>query len=172
MIDKNKQRRERWANNPEYREKKNAQQREQYANDPEYREKTNSRNRERYNNNREKINAHRKKRHANNPEYQEKKKAADKKYREDPRYRESKLKYKYGITQEDYDRMLEEQGGKCKICGIHQSEIKVRLGVDHCHRSGKVRGLLCSRCNNALGCLKDDPKLLEKAKQYLERFTS
>jgi hypothetical protein len=84
--------------------------------------------------------------------------------------RNEHLKYRYGIKPEEYFHMLEEQGGKCKICGIHQSELKNRLVVDHCHTSKKLRGLLCAECNIGMGKFKDDPNILEKAKQYLESF--
>lgn len=62
--------------------------------------------------------------------------------------RESKYKRVYGITIEDYDRMLEEQGGLCAIC--RNPPITYRLAVDHDHDTGAVRGLLCPPCNRAL----------------------
>jgi hypothetical protein len=55
----------------------------------------------------------------------------------------------------------------CKLCGVHQSDLKVSLAVDHNHNTGKIRGLLCMTCNRALGLFKDSPELLEKAKQYI-----
>jgi hypothetical protein len=73
----------------------------------------------------------------------------------------------YGITVEDYEQMLESQGGGCYICGASPS---VRaLDIDHDHRTGKVRGLLCSNHNRALGLLGDDPDLLLAAHTYLVR---
>jgi hypothetical protein len=71
----------------------------------------------------------------------------------------------YGISVEDYDRMFEEQGGACYICGTAPSNRA--LDIDHCHKSGKVRGLLCSNHNRALGLLGDDPALLLKSIEYL-----
>jgi hypothetical protein len=71
----------------------------------------------------------------------------------------------YGISVEDYDRMLEEQGGTCYICG--RAPENRALDIDHCHKSGKVRGLLCSNHNRALGLLGDDPALLLRSIEYL-----
>lgn len=65
--------------------------------------------------------------------------------------------------------MLHNQGNKCKICETHESEFDKRLAVDHCHKTGKVRGLLCSSCNTSLGKFKDDPEILRRAINYLER---
>jgi hypothetical protein len=71
----------------------------------------------------------------------------------------------YGISVEDYDKMLESQGGGCYICGI--GPVGRALDIDHDHRTGKVRGLLCSNHNRALGLLGDDPDLLLAAHTYL-----
>lgn len=58
----------------------------------------------------------------------------------------------YGITIGDYDRMLAEQGGVCKMCGASEAGPKrQKFAVDHCHTTGRVRGLLCVRCNVAVG---------------------
>lgn len=73
----------------------------------------------------------------------------------------------YGITIEDYNRMFEEQGGCCKICKRHQSEFKKRLHVDHCHKTKRVRGLLCFGCNIALGKINDNPAIIEAMLEYL-----
>jgi len=77
---------------------------------------------------------------------------------------------KYGISPEDYNRMFNEQGGKCAICGSHQSEFNRSLSIDHCHTTGKVRMLLCINCNSLLGMAKDDKNILEKAQAYLTLF--
>jgi hypothetical protein len=82
-------------------------------------------------------------------------------------YKYTKQLKKYGITPEDYDNMYNKQNGCCKICKIHQSDLKIRLCVDHCHETGKVRGLLCKHCNTVLGMAKDNIDILEEAKQYL-----
>jgi hypothetical protein len=65
--------------------------------------------------------------------------------------RNKTLKYRYGITLNDYNRMFAEQKGCCKICNKHASELKVPLQVDHSHITGVVRGLLCGLCNSRLG---------------------
>ncbi len=75
---------------------------------------------------------------------------------------------KYGLTEEDYNQMFTEQSGCCKICDTHQSEFTKRLYVDHCHNTGKVRGLLCHQCNSGIGMLKDNPDLVLKAAAYLK----
>lgn len=75
----------------------------------------------------------------------------------------------YGITPEDYDRMVKEQSGVCAICG-GPPQGRGRLHVDHVHGSGSIRALLCSRCNPGIGMFKDNPDLLRAAAIYLERF--
>jgi hypothetical protein len=77
-----------------------------------------------------------------------------------------KLK-KYDITKEQYDEMFNKQQGKCHICDKHQSELLRPLCIDHSHKTNKVRGLLCDRCNRGLGVFQDDVKLLLKAIEYL-----
>ena len=81
-----------------------------------------------------------------------------------------KMKSQYGITLEQYDQMLEDQGGVCAICGTDDPRGMGRFPVDHCHDTGQVRGLLCNLCNQALGMFKDDPQLLLTAVSYLRRF--
>lgn len=80
--------------------------------------------------------------------------------------RKTNLKTKFGITPEDYDHMFDQQSGACAICNKPEVQNK-RLAVDHCHHTGRVRGLLCSMCNTGIGKLNDDPNLLDKAAQYL-----
>lgn len=75
------------------------------------------------------------------------------------------LKYMYGIGLEDFYKMLEEQDGKCAICGDTPS---YRLCVDHRHDTMKVRGLLCRPCNKAIGQLGDTPEGVKKAYDYLK----
>ena len=75
----------------------------------------------------------------------------------------------YGITPEQYKQMHEDQQGKCKICNT-TPKTKRGLHVDHCHKTGKVRALLCSGCNTALGSFKDDPNLLMNAIEYLRNY--
>lgn len=80
--------------------------------------------------------------------------------------REARLQRLYGIGEEDYEALLSEQGGVCAICSRPPG--KIRLAVDHHHKSGILRGLLCSWCNyHVLGGGKDSAKLHEDAAFYL-----
>ncbi len=82
--------------------------------------------------------------------------------------RNSKFKARYGITLTQYDAMIAKQDNRCLICGRTGEEAqRGRLVVDHCHTTGKIRGLLCGLCNVGLGSLGDSPALLIKAAQYL-----
>lgn len=87
-------------------------------------------------------------------------------------YRQHKiqLRNKYGITPEIYQEMLDKQKGKCAICGTDSCSTGRRLAVDHCHTTGKVRGLLCAHCNTALGKFNDDPQRIQSAINYLASF--
>jgi len=76
-------------------------------------------------------------------------------------------RYKYGITAQDKDRMYQQQEGKCLICERWHE----KLAVDHCHKTGIVRGLLCDACNFGLGLMKDDPVVLARAIAYLQAKT-
>jgi hypothetical protein len=74
----------------------------------------------------------------------------------------------YGITVEEYDQMVEEQNGRCKICGTDEpGGNRKRFSIDHNHKTGEVRGLLCNPCNAALGLFKDNPTILQSALTYL-----
>lgn len=72
----------------------------------------------------------------------------------------------YGIDESTYNSILESQGGGCAICG----KKNIRLAVDHCHKTGKVRGILCHTCNNGIGFLGDSISGLVKAYKYLKNF--
>lgn len=73
----------------------------------------------------------------------------------------------YGITQVEYDLLYAAQGGRCAICRRAIGKVK-RLAVDHDHKTGKVRGLLCGPCNNMLGLVaRDDPEVFDRAADYL-----
>lgn len=80
------------------------------------------------------------------------------------------LKYHYNITLEDYDEMFNRQSGLCAICGIPHTELRKRLGVDHDHISGKVRGLLCDSCNRMLGYGRDRIDIFQNAVVYLKGY--
>ena len=79
------------------------------------------------------------------------------------------LKNNYGLTKQDVEQMRQEQGECCAICEQTFGENWWQAHVDHCHTTGKVRGLLCNDCNRGLGGFKDSIFALEKAKQYLAR---
>lgn len=78
----------------------------------------------------------------------------------------SNLERKYRITEGEYNQLLMLQGGVCKICGVHPKSR--RLAVDHDHRTGRIRGLLCHRCNRGLQWFSDRPERLRRAAYYIE----
>ncbi len=111
---------------------------------------------------------HRKKRAEYQREYQRGRRTRD------PLYQvATELKRRHGIAFPEYDRIVDAQGPGCAICGREEPRIEVktgrpyRLSVDHCHRTGELRGLLCSMCNHAIGYLDDSPALLQRAIAYL-----
>jgi|TARA_S200002703_G_scaffold153282_1_gene154688 hypothetical protein len=80
------------------------------------------------------------------------------------------LKRRYGITHEDYEKMLKLQGGVCKICGTNEPGFSHKFFVvDHCHDSNKIRGLLCHNCNTMLGHARDSTATLSEAIVYLDQ---
>lgn len=79
--------------------------------------------------------------------------------------RRGSLKRYHGITIEQYDAILESQGGKCAIC----EKTAPRLSVDHRHSDGVIRGLLCPRCNTAIGMMEDDAARAMRAAEYVAR---
>lgn len=80
----------------------------------------------------------------------------------------SRRKSKYGLTKVQYLQMLDAQGGKCYIC---HEEHGCGLRVDHNHTTLRVRALLCSNCNTAIGQIKEDPSRLRAAADYIEQHT-
>lgn len=90
-------------------------------------------------------------------------------YTEKEKVKDITLSRKYGINLKKYNDLLKEQNYSCAICGLDQSRFEKALSVDHCHTSGKVRGLLCQLCNTGLGSFKDNKKVLEKAIEYLDK---
>lgn len=85
----------------------------------------------------------------------------------DPARRLNKRCLVYGIDSSQYKEMLEAQGGRCAICGSGPKGRWGQLDIDHCHKTGKVRGLLCHECNKGMGCLGDDPDRVAAAEKYL-----
>lgn len=83
--------------------------------------------------------------------------------------RDRSLYHMYKITLKDYNEIFLKQKGCCAICDIHQVHIDYVLNLDHCHKTMKVRGLLCKNCNTALGKFDDNIELLQKAISYLNK---
>lgn len=85
----------------------------------------------------------------------------------------SSIERNFGISITKFKSMEKAQGGTCAICGKKESRRRrgtvVRLAIDHNHKTGEIRGLLCTRCNTAIGLFDDCPKLLKKAIAYLEQ---
>lgn len=94
--------------------------------------------------------------------------ARDNKHKIQPHLMGYSLRRRYGITVAQYAERLESQGGRCAICGTEQCQSGRNFAVDHCHASNKLRGLLCSACNQGLGNFKDRTALLQRAIDYLE----
>jgi len=93
-------------------------------------------------------------------------------YMEDPtKHKATARKVLYKISQEEYEIMCTTQIGQCKICKGASTRLSGALDVDHCHKTGKVRGLLCHRCNLFLGAVRDSADLLRSAANYLESST-
>lgn len=86
------------------------------------------------------------------------------------------LRGSFGLSLEDYQRMHDAQGGRCAICDSPEGETrngKVKmLAVDHCHKTGKIRGLLCCPCNQAIGKLRDDSAIIRRAADYIDRHAN
>lgn len=81
------------------------------------------------------------------------------------RFRKMQWQRKYGISPEQSDYLLNIQNNKCAICGVEL----VKPYLDHCHKSFKIRGFLCTQCNVGLGSFKDNPEILRNAIMYLEK---
>lgn len=120
------------------------------------------------------------------PEHKEKMKVLTKKYRQTEKYKEYKKQYRnsqkakdarrnqlllknFNITLEKYNEMLLQQNSVCAICLKHDEKEVRSLAVDHCHKTGKIRGLLCRYCNQALGILDDDIERMKRAVEYLSK---
>jgi hypothetical protein len=102
--------------------------------------------------------------------HKDKRREASRKWHENnPKAAKSnKLKKKYNISIEDYNTLLEKQNNTCAICQ-QENKHKRAFHVDHCHETGKIRGLLCHSCNTGIGSLKDNIELLRAAINYLEQ---
>ena len=161
------------AEDPEYRAKRNAQSAknkearkaymaEYYKNNPDKFPRRTPEQQAEYN-------ARRRAKYAENKEHREAIRVAVKEWQQaNPRKRKSQRIKKYGITHEQFMGMLDEQDGRCAICGHMGTEDRNFFPlVDHCHSTNKVRGLLCMNCNQGLGKFMDSPRLLQAAAEYL-----
>ena len=136
--------------------------RKRYAEDPEYRERKLESNRRYHDAHKTEINERRRRKWAADPEYRARCNAACTKNQR------AKLLKRFGMSWREYELRLALQGGACAIC---RKEPRRRLlCIDHCHKTGKVRGLLCTPCNAALGAFADDPKRTQAATDYLTAF--
>ena len=142
----NKEKKKEYESRPENKEKK-----KEYNSRPERKEKKRE-----Y-----------KKEYDSRPEIKEKRREYLKEYESRPENKEKKrarhLKRHYGISVEEYERMLCEAAGRCAVCG----EELLAPHVDHNHKTGKIRGLLCPQCNIGLGMFNDSAEILAKAASYL-----
>jgi len=119
----------------------------------------------------ERIAANRK-RYRSKPENRATERASAKRYvQSHPRKMwDTRYRYCYGVSFDEYEAMLVAQEGRCAVCrSEHAGGRWKRLHVDHDHATGKVRGLLCHNCNLAIGLLRDDPDRLLRAVEYLKR---
>ena len=158
---RNAARRKRYAEDPAFRERLlasnrvfhntrgNAARRKRYAEDPDYRKRVLARNRSSRMAHLDEINARRRQR-----------------WRTDTEYRERLYTGRYGLSPDDYRKLVQQQGGVCAICKKADRE----LVIDHCHATNVVRRLLCRKCNTGLGQFDDDPDVLRAAAAYLEAF--
>lgn len=85
--------------------------------------------------------------------------------------RKSMLKAKYGITPEEYEILLISQDNRCAICKIEKEKLRRSLAVDHCHRTGKIRGLLCDRCNVFIGYADENVEKLASSIKYIKKHS-
>ena len=122
------------------------------------------------------INAQRKKLRNSDPEKTKNQNALRRRaYKADPELKDkikfSQWKRRFGVDQDMYKKILKKQKYLCAICRKEESVERqgklISLSIDHCHETGSIRGLLCRRCNVALGLAKDDFDILIKAAKYL-----
>jgi len=130
--------------------------------------------REYYTANREKLREYGRKRYHSDPKWKEQSRINRRnKYKTDPDARKRRLAScrlsKFGITDDEFNRLFVSQGNKCAICRCSEPPNKKSWSVDHDHISGKIRGILCSFCNTGIGLLRDDDQICLSAHEYLRR---
>jgi hypothetical protein len=110
-----------------------------------------------------------KRRYLSNPENLEKSRAyAREYYKSNPHRHRVRVLAKYGLDEEGYDALLQQQRGGCAICGVKDNGRNANFVIDHDHITGRVRALLCTQCNAGLGNYRDNPDLMLRAAQYLK----
>jgi hypothetical protein len=133
---------------PEMRQRKLKQLKEWVSNNPDKRKEQKRRH---YEKNKDKIDQKAKDWYENNKE----------------RYVNNALLRKYGVTLEQYNLLREQQNFSCAICEEREDVVGKKLVVDHSHATGRIRKLLCAKCNVGLGMLKDSPDIMERAAKYV-----
>jgi Recombination endonuclease VII len=177
--------RKRYAEDQKFRQKKiayasayqkahyeeiSARRRRRRESDPAYRQKLVDATQAYYQAHKKQLTEQLRRRRQTDPEHRDKVRARERKAsraRDAMTRRKHRLRCVYGISLEEYDAMLDRQGGVCAICKKKPDEGKV-LFVDHCHMTGMVRGLLCHKCNMVLAFGNDDPDILRAAIAYLQ----
>jgi hypothetical protein len=144
-----------------WKQRQYEKRRKRSAEDHDYREKMQAQRRVWYQAHKDEINERRRRQYADDSERAAARRASEAEYQ-----RWSHIRRTYGLSLEQFDALFVRQGGVCAIC---RRRPKGHLCVDHCHLTGKVRGLLCRGCNMVLGLYRDDPRLMRGATAYLER---
>ncbi len=125
-----------------------------------------------YDNNIEQVKEYSRNHHLINKE--ENNKRNRERFHKNPELKRKQRLRPYKITQDQFDILMEVSGYKCNICSLSQKDNKLifkkDLSIDHCHKTGQVRGILCTSCNLGLGYFKDNRSLLNKATKYLEKW--
>src|SRR5262249_52221209 len=140
----------------------NKPKRKKYPLSPEARERKRASNRRYHAAHKAEINERKRRRWANDPEYRARKKVVS------ARSSRARRLKRFGMSLLEYELRLASQNGACAIC--KKTPKRRLLCIDHCHETGKVRGLLCTLCNAALGAFGDNPKRMQAATDYLTRF--
>ena len=84
-------------------------------------------------------------------------------------HRQRQIKYNYGLTKDDYEKLILKCNNNCEICNVSFIDNNLTPNIDHCHTTNKVRGLLCTSCNKGIGIFKDDIFLLNNLIEYLNK---
>ena len=142
---------------PERRDKQNARRRERLRTDPVFREKNRLRAAAAY------------AKHSQDPEWRQKQNLKKKEKRTPEIRLKELLRSRYKLSREEFDEMVARQNGLCAICGQVPGGAQHRLSIDHCHKTGKVRELLCRYCNHLVSILEDKQDLVLKASMYITR---